>query len=140
MAFVCAIPLLRANSDQDQWSHEDTSGWAWIGYLSHSVQNGNLLTRSEHQCGILNETGKKIGVRFEYKHYVSRNGTFWDDDTFEDDLTVPKDVYFTTSDVPADYVRSTSNPTAEGNFNLNAYTSVNYKGNQQAKAELNHPW
>ena len=137
LSFVCALPLLFAHSVQDHWNDErETSGWAWVGHPSHSVQNGNLKTRSEHQCGILNETGKKIGVQVEYKHYVSRNGGEWDDDTYwAASLQVQDGQYFTTSDVPGNYVRSTSNPTAPGKFELRAYTMIHYSGKAGATAK-----
>lgn len=136
LAFVCAIPLIHAHSVQRDWSDEhDTSGWAWVGAVGYQVQNGNFNTRSEHQCGILNETGKKIGIRVGYNHKILRNGSVVEDDDYSEPLTVNKDQYFTTSDVPGHYVRSASTPVGPGNYTLDAYTSITYKGNAQAKAE-----
>ena len=138
VALACAIPLIHAHSVQKSWSDEnDTSGWAWVGAVDYQVQNGNFNTRSEHQCGILNETGGKIGIRVGYDHKILRNGQVVANDDYSDDLTVNDNQYFTTSDVPGHYVRTASTPVGTDTYTLDAYTLISYKGNAQAKAP--HP-
>ena len=129
-----AIPLLHAHPDQRHWSDiKDTSGWAWVGAHSFSVQGGNVKARSEHQCGVLNETGKKISVVVGYDHKVTRNGPVVANDSVSRTVTVQDNQYLTTSDVPANYVRSTSTPAAPGHYTFQPYTNVTYKGNAHAK-------
>ena len=138
VALACAIPLIHAHSVQTNWSDEhDTSGWAWVGAVDYQVQNGNFNTRSEHQCGILNNTGKKIGIIVGYNHKILRNGQVVADDDYSQSLTVNENQYFTISDVRGHYVRSASTLVGPGNYTLDAYTSINYKGDAQAKAQ--HP-
>ncbi|MDE0298657.1 MAG: hypothetical protein OXN17_08500 [Candidatus Poribacteria bacterium] len=105
--------------------------------MDYQVQNGNFNTRSEHQCGILNETGGDIGIRVGYDHKILRNGQVVENDDYSQALTVENNEYFTTSDVPGHYVRSASTPVGPGNYTFDAYTLIAYRGNAQAKAT--HP-
>ena len=140
LAFICTIPLIHAHSRQREWSDiHKTSGWAWVGAAGYQEQNGNFNTRSEHQCGILNNTGGKIGIRVGYDHKILRNGQVVANDDYSEPLTVKKGQYFTTSDVPGHYVRSASTPVAPGDYTLDAYTLITYKGNAQAKAVHDDP-
>ena len=144
LSFVCAIPLIHAHSVQTSWSDErDTSGWAWVGHPTYTVENGDFNTRSEHQLGILNKTGGKININVGYDHKIFRNGSHINDDDYTATLQVkPKnegeDVYFTTSDVPGHYVRSASTPVPgeddDAEYTLGVYTKLTYLGRAQAKA------
>ena len=136
LAFACAIPLIHAHSVQDDWSGEhDTSGWAWVGGHSISVQNGNVKARSEHQCGILNNNHHDISVTVGYDNKLLENGTVVDDDIYSGPLTVPPDTYLTTSDVDANYVRSASTThDSNDSYKFQPYTKIVYKGQAQARA------
>lgn len=144
LAFVCAIPLIHAHSIQDQWSDQrKTSGWAWVGADSLSVQGDNVKARSEHQWGFLNKTGKKVSITVGYDHKLQKNGQVVDNDSITRTLEVrkPKDgeteVYVSTSDFPGSYIRSTSTPKAPGTYTFQPYTKVTYGGKAEAKAQ--HP-
>lgn len=138
LALVCAIPLIHAHSVQRDWSDKhDTSGWAWVGNHSFSVQDGNVKARSEHQCGILNNNTNDISIVVGYDHKVQRNGSVVAEDNYSDTLTVELGQYFTTNDVPGHYVRSTPtpfNPEAANTFQ--PYTKLSYTG--QASAQATH--
>ena len=135
LALVCAIPLIHAHSVQRDWSDKhDTSGWAWVGGHSISVQNGNVKARSEHQCGILNNNHHDISVTVGYDNKLLENGTVVDDDIYSGPLTVPPDTYLTTSDVQGHYVRTTSTPFNQGDtYTFQPYTLMHYKGKASAK-------
>lgn len=142
LAFVCAIPLLYAHPESDDWNNENqTSGWAWVGGHSISVQNGNVVSRSEHQCGIHNKSTKTISISVTYDHKLQENGSVVAEDTYNsaiagDAYDVDPGQYFTTSDVNANYVRSASTGhNSEASYKFQPYTYISYRGQAQARAQ-----
>ena len=143
LSFVCAIPLLVANTYTDSKSKPDEDGewwaYAWVHNQGGSEVGDMTISRSSHRYVIWNmleETendDNELQFQVEFAHEVRRENWagIWADGSWVFTKDVPASTYFasTTQGRTEDWV------TVDASFTLKAYTAVR-RGPQSA--QTNH--